>query len=86
MIRHYRKNGPWIWRCHVDLTKPNRELFRYLLPEIERYDAVILTLKEYRQRLKTPQLFFYPAINPFSRTNRELPEEEITTHYKLVKR
>jgi trehalose synthase len=86
MIRHYRKNGPWIWRCHVDLTKPNRELFRYLLPQIERYDAVILTLKEYRQRLKTPQLFFYPAINPFSLTNRELSEEEITerlAHYDI---
>jgi trehalose synthase len=78
MIRHYRKYGPWIWRCHVDLTKPNRELFRYFLPYIERYDAVILTLKEYKQRLKTPQLFFYPTINPFSLTNRELSEEEIS--------
>jgi trehalose synthase len=77
MIRHYRKYGPWIWRCHVDLTKPNRELMRYLLPYIEMYDAVILTLKEYKQRLKTPQLFFFPAINPFSIKNRELSEEEI---------
>ncbi len=77
MIRHYRKHGPWIWRCHVDLTKPNRELMRYLAPYIERYDAVILTLKEYKQRLRTPQLFFFPAINPFSITNRELSEEEI---------
>jgi trehalose synthase len=78
MVRHYRKHGPWIWRCHVDLTKPNRELFRYLLPYIERYDAVIFTLKEYRRRMKTPQLFFFPTINPFSITNRELSEEEIS--------
>ncbi len=86
MIRHYRKYGPWIWRCHVDLTKPNQELFRYLLPFIERYDAVILTLKEYRQRLKPPQLFFYPTINPFSLANRELSEEEISerlSHYAI---
>jgi len=20
LINHYRKHGPWIWRCHVDLT------------------------------------------------------------------
>ena len=26
MICHYRKAGPWIWRCHVDLTNPNRDL------------------------------------------------------------
>ncbi|OGP64908.1 MAG: hypothetical protein A2170_06430 [Deltaproteobacteria bacterium RBG_13_53_10] len=19
MINHYKKSGPWIWRCHVDL-------------------------------------------------------------------
>jgi trehalose synthase len=86
MIRHYRKYGPWIWRCHVDLTKPDRELFRYLRPYIDSYDAVILTLKEYRQRLKPPQLFFYPTINPFSLANRDLSEAEISerlAHYKI---
>ncbi len=86
MIRHYRKYGPWIWRCHLDLTRPNREVMRYLLPYIERYDAVILTLEEYRQKFKTPQLFFFPTINPFSIANRELSEEEISErldHYKI---
>jgi trehalose synthase len=86
MIRHYRKHGPWIWRCHVDLSNPNREVMRFLLPHIERYDAVILTLKEYRQKFKTPQLFFFPTINPFSITNRELSEKEIDerlAHYRI---
>ncbi len=86
MIRHYRKHGPWIWRCHVDLTNPNREVMRYLRPHIERYDAVILTLKEYRQKLQTPQLFFFPPINPLSTANRELTDEEITErldHYGI---
>lgn len=78
MIRHYRKHGPWIWRCHVDLTHPNRALFRYLRPYIEMYDAAIFTLKEYRQRIKVPQLFLFPTINPFSITNRELTEKEIS--------
>lgn len=30
LIQHYRKRGPWIWRCHVDLTQPNAELWNYL--------------------------------------------------------
>jgi trehalose synthase len=77
MIRHQRKNGPWIWRCHVDLTRPNPEVIRFLLPYINMYDAVILTLKEYEQKFRTPQVFFFPTINPFSITNRELSEEEI---------
>jgi trehalose synthase len=77
MINHYKKNGPWIWRCHVDLSNPNRELWRYLRPFVEEFDAVILTLKEYAQKLKTPQVFFMPAIDPFSIKNRELSEHEI---------
>ncbi|HEX3034297.1 MAG TPA: glycosyltransferase [Thermodesulfobacteriota bacterium] len=77
MINHYRKKGPWIWRCHIDLTNPNKELWNYLAQFIEKYDAMILTLKEYSQKVNTPQVFFMPAINPFSLKNRELGEGEI---------
>ena len=76
MIGHYEKKGPWIWRCHVDLTEPNRELWEYLAPFVEKYDAAILSLQEYRQELVTPQMFFMPAIDPFSIKNSPLSEEE----------
>jgi trehalose synthase len=77
IINHYRKKGPWIWRCHIDLTNPHRKLWNYLVPFIEKYDAVILSIEDYAQELKTPQLFFMPAIDPFSITNRYLPQKEI---------
>lgn len=86
MINHYNKRGPWIWRCHIDLTKPNSELWNYLAPTIEKYDAVVLSLEEYRQKLETPQLFFLPAIDPFTHKNRELSEKEIKerlNHYNI---
>lgn len=86
MIHHYRKNGPWIWRCHVDLSNPNREIWHYLVPFIEKYDAVILSVEDYKQKLKTPQVFFMPAIDPFSIVNREMSEREIKerlNHYKI---
>lgn len=76
MINHYRKRGPWLWRCHLDLTNLHKPLWNYLRQFIEKYDAVILTLKEYKQKLKTPQLYFFPAINPFSIKNREFSEKE----------
>ena len=82
MVNHYRRKGPWIWRCHVDLTKPHKKLWDYLKQFIEHYDAAILTLKDYEQNLKTPQLFFLPAINPFSIKNRELSEREISERLK----
>jgi trehalose synthase len=86
MVAHYQKKGPWIWRCHIDLTNPNRELWNYLAPFVEKYDAVILTLEEYGRRLETPQVFFMPAIDPFSIKNKELSEDEIRErldHYDI---
>ncbi len=86
MINHYRKRGPWIWRGHVDLSRPNPELWQYFRPMVEKYDAVIFSIKEYAQELKIPQLFFMPAIDPFSIKNHRLSEEEIDerlSHYNI---
>jgi trehalose synthase len=86
MIIHYQRRGVWIWRCHLDLSNANKELWSYLSPFIKRYDAVIFSLEEYRQHLKTPQLFFLPAIDPFSITNKELAENEVRerlNHYRI---
>jgi trehalose synthase len=86
IINHYRKRGPWIWRGHVDLSEPNPELWGYLAPFAEKYDAVIFSIREYTQNLKTPQLFFMPAIDPFSIKNHPLSETEIEErleHYNI---
>ena len=77
LIRHFRKKAPWVWRCHVDLSRPNPTLWSYLSRFIEQYDAVVLSLPEYAQTLDTPQRFIMPAINPFSTTNKNLSDHEI---------
>ena len=63
MVNHYKKRGPWIWRCHIDLSQPNQEVWKYLKPFIEKYDAVVLTLEDYSQDLETPQIFIQPGID-----------------------
>ncbi|MBI2910054.1 MAG: glycosyltransferase [Chloroflexi bacterium] len=86
MINHYRKKCPWVWRCHIDLSAPDPGLWNHLVPFIEKYDAVILSIEDYAQDLKTPQLFFMPAIDPFSITNRDLSQAEIDerlNHYEI---
>ena len=86
MIDYYKKRCPWIWRCHIDLTDPNQDLWNYLVQFVEKYDAVVLTLKEYRRRIETPQRFFMPAIDPFSIKNQEMTEKEIDerlAHYGI---
>jgi trehalose synthase len=82
LIRHFRKKSPWIWRCHVDLSHPDPTVWSYLQPFIERYDAVVLSLPDYAQKLDTPQRFIMPAINPFSTTNRELSDAEIADRFE----
>jgi len=86
LITHYRKKSPWVWRCHLDLTAPNREVWNYLVPFIEKYDAIVLSCGEYRLDLKRPQVFFTPGIDPFSIVNRELSEsaiDERLEHYGI---
>jgi trehalose synthase len=86
LIRHFRKKAPWVWRCHVDLSRPNPDLWAYLAPLVERYDAVVLSSPEYAQNLTTPQRFIMPAINPFSTANKDLSDAEIAdrfAHYNI---
>ena len=77
IIGHFRKRAPWVWRCHVDLSNPNEELWSYLARFIERYDAMVVSLPEYVRNVTAPQRFIMPAINPFSSTNKGLSEAEI---------
>lgn len=86
LVEFVQKRSPWVWRCHIDLSSPNPDLWTYLAPFIEGYDAVVLSLPEYAQKLTTPQRFIMPAINPFSSTNKELSEAEIAErldHYRI---
>jgi trehalose synthase len=86
LVTHFRHTCPWIWRCHIDLSRPNQEAWDYLRAFVEQYDAVVMSLPEYAQRLEVPQLFFMPAIDPFSIKNKDLDDAEITDrleHYGI---
>ena len=77
LVTHYRHTCPWVWRCHIDLSQPNPDAWGYVKTFVEQYDSVIMSLPEYGQKLEVPQVFFMPAIDPFSVKNRELDEAEI---------
>ena len=86
LIEHYAKKCPWIWRCHIDLSRPRREMWDYLRPWIDKYDAAIVSCPEYKHEMKPPQRVFMPAINPFNIKNGELSDKEIDerlAHYEI---
>jgi trehalose synthase len=86
LIEHYEKKCPWLWRCHLDLSRPDAETWKYLRRWIDIYDAVILSCKEFAQEMKPPQRVMMPAINPFTIKNRQLSDREINerlAHYQI---
>ena len=66
-----RKNR-WAWRCHIDMSHPNPQLWDFLKPYVEKYDAAIFSSALFSPELAIPQYRFYPAIDPLDDKNREL--------------
>src|SRR6266487_1315828 len=82
----YENKCPWVWRCHLDLSRPEAEVWKYLRRWIDRYDEVIVSCPEYKQQIRPPQRVFMPAINPFTIKNRRLNDREIDerlAHYEI---
>src|SRR5213082_2927213 len=77
LIEHYEKKCPWLWRCHLDLSRPDAETWKYLRHWIDNYDAVILSCREFAQEMNPPQRIMMPAIDPFTIKNRQLSDREI---------
>ncbi|MBI5838036.1 MAG: glycosyltransferase [Candidatus Eisenbacteria bacterium] len=71
-----RPGQTWIWRCHIDLSGPDPEVWRFLEPEVLRHDATIFSASEFVQQLAIPSYVAPPSIDPFADKNRELSREE----------
>jgi trehalose synthase len=77
LIEFYKKKQPWIWRCHIDLSNPNKEVWNFLKPFIKKYDHIVISAKEYKKNLPVPQSIIYPAIDPCSPKNKTLLNNHI---------
>lgn len=83
LIKFCDKHQPWVWRCHIDLSKPHSELWDYLKTFILRYDVVIVSDEKYKRKdLPVEQRIIYPSIDPLSLKNIELNEDTIASYLK----
>ena len=71
------RRGKWIWRCHIDASKPYRDVWKYLRKWVTPYDASIFSLPEFAQPLPHPHYIIPPSIDPLSEKNCPLPDQEI---------
>ena len=81
IIQSYRKSQPWIWRCHIDLTNPHKELWDFLKGFLLKYDQIVVSSEKYfKDDLPVDQRLMLPAINPLSRKNKDINEKTMMEH------
>jgi trehalose synthase len=71
--------GHWIWRCHIDLSRPDPTVWGFLEAYVARYDAAIFSSPAFSRQLAIPQYLFYPSIDPLSDKNRPLDDAIVDT-------
>ncbi len=76
-ITKKRKGSKWLWRCHIDISRPDRKVWYFLKDYVARYDGALFSLPSFAQKLSIPQYLVYPSIDPLSDKNRDLSEAEI---------
>jgi trehalose synthase len=72
-----RRKGKWAWRCHIDLSRPARPVWRHLYRFIEGYDASVFSLASFSRRLRHPQILIPPAIDPLTEKNKHLSKTAV---------
>lgn len=72
-----RTHAKWVWRCHIDISNPDEEVWDFLKGYVEKYDAALFSSPRFSKRLPIPQFLFFPSIDPLSDKNRELEPEFI---------
>lgn len=74
-----KRKNKWVWRCHIDMSHPNQQVWDFLRSYVELYDAAIFSSPLFSPQLKIPQYRFYPAIDPLADKNRELDGDYVTS-------
>src|SRR5581483_11960717 len=68
--------GRWVWRCHIDTSHPNPEVWAFLRPYLAPYDAAVFTMAAFVPPdfpVKRVEVI-PPAIDPLSPKNMPLDD------------
>ncbi|MFO7929172.1 MAG: glycosyltransferase [Candidatus Humimicrobiaceae bacterium] len=80
LIEHCKKRGAkWVWRCHIDTSKPELSLWKYLKRYLLDYDASIYSIAKFSRVLAHPQYLIAPSVDPLADKNRYLSKEKVAS-------
>jgi trehalose synthase len=78
MVNRKKEIGrKWVWRCHIDVSQPNRKVWSFLEPSIVQYDAAVFSAPSFSHQLPIRQFLISPSIDPLSDKNKELSQQTI---------
>jgi trehalose synthase len=77
ITKKQKLSNKWVWRCHIDLSHPNKKVWDFLKPFVTKYDATVFSAPAFSCKLPIRQFLISPSIDPLSDKNRELDQETI---------
>ena len=77
-----QRKGKWIWRCHIDVSAPNKGVWQFIKNQVSGYDASIFSLPDFAQKLPHPQFLITPSIDPLAEKNIPLERSEVEKSYE----
>lgn len=73
-----RRDGRWVWRCHIDLSHPMEAVWGFFALHVNRYDAAVFTMDDFvRPGLQARVAVIPPSIDPLSPKNAWLEPEAV---------
>jgi len=87
MVELRRSMGrQWVWRCHIDVSNPDRQVWEFLEPYVNQYDAATFSMPDFAQQLPIAQYMVAPSIDPLADKNRALSPDfvnEVLARYEV---
>lgn len=78
LITCYRRHKNWIWRCHIDLSDPNEEVWNYLKSFALAYDLYVFQMDKFAAKGFSEEYeIIRPSIDPLSIKNLDIDEETV---------
>lgn len=77
-LKFFNDNINAVWRCHIDLTNPNQEVWNFIREFLDKYKYYVFSLPDYVAPNIDPDkvCIIHPAIDPLTEKNKPMPEKK----------
>ena len=84
MFIDFKQRGIWLWRCHIDISTPDRVTWHFLKDIVEKFDGSVFSVANFAQSLPIQQFLMQPTIDPLAEKNIHLEDEEVRAIYERL--